>query len=225
MFKKEDALSKVIDQTNLRPELSLSELENLVKRCIDFQFCSLFIHPFHLEKAKEIVKGSKLKIGTVVAFPYGTNFKDAKILEAKLAQEKGADEIDMVMNIAAFKSKLFSLVEDELRAVIEASPNCVHKVIIETGLLTQKEMEIACRLMNNIKPDYVKTSTGITSRGVMVEDIEILRKNLNPEIRIKASGGIRNLKFVEELISAGASRIGTSTGFEIIREWREKYRD
>jgi deoxyribose-phosphate aldolase len=224
MFKQEAELAKIIDQTNLRPELSVNELENLVKSCIEFNFYSLFVHPFNLEKAKSIAKGSNLKIGTVVAFPYGANFREAKILESKLAQEKGADEIDIVMNIGAFKSKMFTLVEEELKGIIKASPNCIHKIIIETGLLTNEEMRIVCELMNNVKPDFVKTSTGITSRGVIIEDIEFLRENLNPEIKIKASGGIRNLKFVEDLVKAGASRIGTSTGFSIIQEWREKHR-
>ncbi|MCP2604653.1 deoxyribose-phosphate aldolase [Candidatus Aminicenantes bacterium AH-873-B07] len=221
MFKEEFELSRIIDQTNLKPELPQSELKNLVKKCIDYKFCTLFIHPFHLEKAKEFAKGSPLKIGTVVAFPYGANFKEAKILESKLAEESGADEIDIVMNIGAFKSGLFSVVEEELKAIFEASSTCVHKVIIETGLLSKKEMEIVCELMNKIKPDFVKTSTGITARGVTLNDVEFLRKNLNPKIKIKASGGIRTLKFVENLVKAGASRIGTSTGFEIIEEWRK----
>ena len=219
MFKKKIDLTGIIDQTNLRPELTQNELENLVKKCIEHRFCTLFIHPFHLERAKKLAGGSSLKIGTVVGFPFGANFKEAKILESKLAEEKGVDEIDIVMNISAFKSGYFSIVEEELKEIFEASPSCIHKVIIETGLLTAKEMEIVCELMNKIKPDFVKTSTGISARGVTINDIVFLRKNLISEIKIKASGGIRSLKFVKELVSAGANRIGTSTGFQIIEGW------
>ncbi|MCP2520069.1 deoxyribose-phosphate aldolase [Candidatus Aminicenantes bacterium AC-335-K20] len=223
MFKEKSELTSIIDQTNLRPELSQNELEDLVKKCIEYKFCTLFIHPFHLEKAKRFSEGSSLKIGTVVGFPFGANFKEAKILESKLAEERGADEIDIVMNISAFKSGYFSIVEEELREIFEASTSCIHKVIIETGLLSEKEMEVVCNLMNKIKPDFVKTSTGISARGVTVDDIVFLRKNLIPEIKIKASGGIRTLKFVEELVKAGANRIGTSTGFQIVEEWERNF--
>ena len=224
MFKEKFELSKIIDQTNLRPELSQNKLEDLVKECIEYKFCTLFIHPFHLEKAKKLAEGSSLKIGTVVGFPFGANFKEAKILEAKLAEERGADEIDIVMNISAFKTGYLSFVEEELKEIFEASPSCIHKVIIETGLLSEKEMGIVCELMNKLKPDFVKTSTGISARGVIVDDVKFLRKNLHPKINIKASGGIRNLKFIEELIKAGASRIGTSTGFQIIEEWEKAFK-
>jgi len=224
MFKEKFELSKIIDQTNLRPELSQNELEDLVKKCIEYKFCTLFIHPFHLKKAKKLAEGSSLKIGTVVGFPFGASFKEAKILEAKLAEERGADEIDIVMNISAFKSGYLSFVEEELKEIFEASPSCIHKVIIETGLLSEKEMEIVCELMNKLKPDFVKTSTGISTRGVTVDDVKFLRKNLDPKINIKASGGIRDLKFIEELVRTGASRIGTSTGFQIIEEWGKAFK-
>ncbi|MFQ6084435.1 MAG: deoxyribose-phosphate aldolase [Candidatus Aminicenantia bacterium] len=221
MFNNEQELARIIDQTNLKPDLSQNELENLVEKCIQFKFHSLFIFPFHLEKAKEFSQGSSLKIGTVVGFPYGANFREAKIVEAELAQQKGADEIDLVINLGALKSGFFSYAKEELISIIEVSPKCLHKIIIETGLLTEKEMALVCDMMNEIKPDFVKTSTGITSRGVILEDVVFLKKHLIPEIKIKASGGIRNLKFVEQLVQAGASRVGTSTGFEIIQEWKK----
>lgn len=207
-------LAPYIEQTLLRPDVTKDDIQNLCLKAIDHKFYGVCIPPYYVRFAREIVKENSLKIVTVVGFPMGYQTVMSKVEEAKRAIQDGADEIDMVMNIAAFKSGEYNYVTEELENLIticrlKSKPL---KVIIETGLLNEDEIRKICEICTEVKIDFIKTSTGFNGEGAKLEHIKLLRKILPEKIKIKASGGIRQKKFAEKLIKAGAIRIGTSSG-------------
>lgn len=213
-------LNKYIEHTLLKPEATHAELIKLFDEAIEHEFLGICVNPVNVKFAKEYLKNTDVKIVTVVGFPLGASKSEVKAYEAKLAVEDGADEIDMVINVSLLKDKDFLAVQNDIEAVKDACGNKALKVIIETDLLTRDDIENACKLCINAKADFVKTSTGFVKSGVgaKVEDVELMHKLVSPfGMQVKASAGIRDKQKAIELINAGASRLGTSAGVEIVR--------
>jgi len=212
-------LAKRIDHTNLRPYASIDSIMETILEAKRYGFRGVCIPPVYVKKARDMLRGSEVKVITVIGFPLGYVPTKVKVLEAKIAEESGADEIDVVMNISAFKSKNYEFVLDDIRSVVE-SVSIPVKVIIETSYLTPKEIREASKIVMEGEAFCVKTNTGFGKRGVTVEDVRIIRGVIGTRLKIKASGGIRTLDQALELIKAGADILGTSTGTKIIDELR-----
>lgn len=213
-----------IDQTLLRPEATRQQVEELCTQAKEFGFAAVCIFPQWVSLVRRFLEGSPVKVCTVVGFPFGSNTQLAKTVEAAEALCRGAEEIDLVMNLGAFKSRDLRQVSREVEAVAElvnSGEGGVLKVILETGLLEEAEIEEAARLAEDAGAHFVKTSTGFGPSGARVEDVRRLRRILRPTTRIKASGGIRTVESAISLLQAGADRLGTSTGVELIQSWRQ----
>ena len=211
-----NSLSSLIDHTNLRPDALHSDIEILCKEAVQYKFASVCINPVYVSYAKSILKDENQKVCSVVGFPLGADSEEMKYAEARFLIFQGVDEIDMVMNIAFLKERKLDLVKNETKKVVEAADgNCV-KVIIETSLLNQDEKALACNIVMESGAAFVKTSTGFSSPGATLEDVRLIKKVVGDRVGIKASGGIKTKNEALEFIEAGASRIGTSRGVEII---------
>ena len=209
-------LNKYIDHTNLKPFATEQDIEKLCLEAKEHDFASVCINPCNIPMAVELLKGSDVKVCTVIGFPLGANSLMIKVAETVEAYNLGCDEFDMVINIGALKDKKYDYVRDEIAAVVEAAEGKCVKVIIETGLLTDEEKAIATRLSCEAGATFVKTSTGVSSTGATVEDVKIMKANVSNGVKIKASGGIKTREFADELVAAGAERIGTSSGIAIV---------
>ncbi len=215
-------INKFIDHTLLRTDAGGHEIIKLCNEAIQNNFASVCVNPTNIALAKKILSNSKVKVCAVIGFPLGANTNIIKVMEAKDAIEKGADELDVVINIAALKDNKYQYVLNELQAIKKITKNnVVTKAIIEVGLLNQEEVIKACEIAINSGFDFVKTSTGY-NKSVTVKDVEFIKKLFGNKIGIKASGGIRNSKFAIQLITAGATRLGTSSGVEIYNELKPK---
>ena len=211
-----NSLSSLIDHTNLRPDALHSDIEILCKEAVQYKFASVCINPVYVSYAKSILKDENPKVCSVVGFPLGADSEEMKYAEARFLIFQGVDEIDMVMNTAFLKERKIDLVKNEIKKVVEAGDgNCV-KVIIETSLLNQDEKALACNIVMESGAAFVKTSTGFSSSGATLEDVRLIKKLVGDRVGIKASGGIKTKNEALKLIEAGASRIGTSRGVEII---------
>ena len=211
-----NSLSSLIDHTNLRPDALHSDIEILCKEAIQYKFASVCINPVYVSYAKSILKDENPKVCSVVGFPLGADSEEMKYAEARFLIFQGVDEIDMVMNTAFLKERKIDLVKNEIKKVVEAADgNCV-KVIIETSLLNQDEKALACNIVMESGAAFVKTSTGFSSPGATLEDVRLIKKLVGDRVGIKASGGIKTKNEALKLIEAGATRIGTSRGVEII---------
>lgn len=210
-------IAKMIDHTALKPDVTKDQIEKLCEEAKEHGFWSVCVNPTWIKEVKNLLEGSDVKICTVIGFPLGATTSEVKALETKDAIEKGAHEVDMVINVGALKDGENSKVEEDIRAVVEAAKgNALVKVIIETSLLTDEEKRRACELSVKAGADYVKTSTGFSGGGATVEDIRLMRKVVGPETGVKASGGVRNTEDAESIIEAGATRIGASSGVAIV---------
>ena len=207
---------KTVDHTLLAQTATWEEIKEICDDAIKFQTASVCIPASYVKRAKDYVDG-KMAICTVIGFPNGNMTTKTKEFETKDAIENGADEIDMVINIGALKSRNLKLVEDDIKAVVEASGRKLVKVIIETCLLTDEEKVEACQLAKLAGVDFVKTSTGFSTGGATIEDIELMREAVGPTMGVKASGGARTLEAAQAFIKAGATRIGTSSGVAIMK--------
>ena len=211
-----NSLSSLIDHTNLRPDALHSDIEILCKEAVQYKFASVCINPVYVSYAKSILKDENPKVCSVVGFPLGADSEEMKYAEARFLIFQGVDEIDMVMNTAFLKERKIDLVKNEIKKVVEAADgNCV-KVIIETSLLNQDEKALACNIVMESGAAFVKTSTGFSSSGATLEDVRLIKKVVGDRVGIKASGGIKTKNEALKLIEAGATRIGTSRGVEII---------
>jgi deoxyribose-phosphate aldolase len=181
---------------------------------------AICIFPSYIPMARDLLKDSRVKIATVIAFPFGVTFTDIKEAEMRACAARGGDEMDFVINIAALKSGDDKSVEDEMHHLTARARTLgvSTKFIIETAYLTEDEKVRVCKIANRVKPDFMKTSTGYGPSGATVEDVRLMRSHLLPEIQIKAAGGIRNYAEAVQLLQAGASRLGTSSGIKIIEE-------
>lgn len=209
----------MIDHTLLKPEADVAQIEKLCKVAKEYQFKSVCIHPCWVKKAAEILDGSETIVCTVIGFPLGANTTETKVFETKKAIEDGASEIDMVLNIGFLKSGEDEKVKRDIEEVVQASKeHAIVKVIIETSLLNKQEKIRACELAKLAGADFVKTSTGFSSGGATLEDIQLMRATVGPEMGVKASGGVRSHQQALDFIQAGATRIGTSDGVGLLDE-------
>ncbi|MFS0822648.1 deoxyribose-phosphate aldolase [Bacillus sp. 1P02SD] len=210
-------IAKMIDHTALKADTTKTQIEKLCAEAKEYGFMSVCVNPTWVETAANLLKDSEVKVCTVIGFPLGASTSATKAFETKDAIEKGATEVDMVINIGALKDQNDELVETDIRAVVEAAKGkALTKVIIETCLLTDEEKVRACELAVKAGADFVKTSTGFSTGGATVEDIRLMRKTVGPDIGVKASGGVRDAKGTQDMIDAGATRIGASSGVAIV---------
>ncbi|MGQ7461488.1 deoxyribose-phosphate aldolase [Streptococcus suis] len=210
-------LNKYIDHTILKPETTKEQVDQILVEAKEYDFASVCVNPTWVAYADQELKDSDVKVCTVIGFPLGANTPALKAFETKDAIENGADEIDMVINIGALKSKNYDLVLEDIQAVVDASGDKLVKVIIETCLLTDEEKVKACQLSKEAGADFVKTSTGFSTGGATVEDVALMRKTVGPDMGVKASGGARSYEDAIAFIEAGASRIGASSGVAIMK--------
>ena len=210
-------IAEHIEHTLLKPEATVQDIINLCQEAKDAGLFGVCINPCYVALAKHLLTGTKIKIITVIGFPLGATYPEVKALETKMAIENHADEIDMVMNISAFKTGNYDAVIADIKQVVEAAKPYPVKVIIETCLLTDTEKHKAAQLVAQAGASFVKTSTGFSSGGATVEDVKILRQEADKGgIGVKAAGGIRDAAMAEAMLAAGADRIGTSAGPKIV---------
>ena len=209
--------SKYIDHTILKPNATSDQIIKLCEEAVANDFASVCINPCWIPTAKAALAGSDVKLCVVVGFPLGAMTTEAKVFETKDAIEKGAQEVDMVINVGALKSGNADLVESDIRAVVEASGDKLVKVIIEACLLTDEEKVLACQLAQKAGADFVKTSTGFSTGGATLPDVQLMRQTVGPDMGVKAAGGARSYADAVAFVEAGATRIGTSSGVAILK--------
>lgn len=209
-------IANKIDHTVLKPEAGKDVVVRYCQEAREHGFSSVCVNSVYVPLVKKSLAGSDVKVCSVVGFPLGAMSTRAKAFEAKCAVEDGADEIDMVIHIGALKDGDFQAVEEDIRAVVEASAPALVKVIVETCLLTKEEIKKACRLSEQAGAAFVKSSTGFSTGGATLEDIRLMKASVSSKMQIKASGGIRTKAFAEELLEAGADRIGAGNGMLLL---------
>ncbi|NWG07227.1 MAG: deoxyribose-phosphate aldolase [Chloroflexi bacterium] len=219
VIPQDQALAKMIDHTLLKPDATQQEIAQLCFEAKKYGFASVCVNPTWVELCAQLLKGSPVKVCTVVGFPLGATSSETKAFETETAIRQGATEIDMVINIGALKARDLETVAKDIRGVVQVahSHGVLVKVIIETVLLTNEEKTIACLLSKEAGADFVKTSTGFAGGGATVHDVELMRKTVGPQMGVKASGGVRTFEDAANMIKAGATRIGASAGVKIIQ--------
>ena len=210
--------NKMIDHTVLKADTPLETVKRICDEAMEYGFASVCINPCHVAYCADYLKDSDVNVCTVIGFPLGANTSAVKAFETKDAIANGADEIDMVMNIGALKDKNYDLVRDDVKAVVEAANGTLVKVILETCLLTEDEIKKACELCVEAKADYVKTSTGFSTRGATIEDVRIMKEAVHGKAKVKAAGGVRTPEDMVKIVAAGADRIGTSAGCSLVKK-------
>lgn len=208
----------MVDHTNLKQGTLVQDFENLCAEAVKYGFKSVCVHPSQIQTCKELLKGTDVLVCTVVGFPLGENTTEVKAFEASDAAAKGVDEIDMVISNSMAKRGEFEAITKEINAVFDAAPNCLHKVIIETCLLTKEEIVEVTKAVCASKAHFVKTSTGMCGQGATVENVALMKSVVGEEKLIKAAGGVGGAKDAIAMIEAGASRLGTSKGGIIASE-------
>lgn len=213
-------VSGKIDHTLLKPDASRDDIRRICEEAKKYCFASVCINPWYVPLAAELLRGTPVKVCTVVGFPLGATLPHVKIFEAEQAIKLGAQEIDMVINVGALKSGQDEVVESDVRGVVEACHRggAICKVILETALLTPDEKVRGSQACKNAGADFVKTSTGFSTGGATAEDVALMRAVVGKEIGVKAAGGVRNLDDLKKMVSAGATRIGASASVRIMEE-------
>ncbi|MBC7827906.1 MAG: deoxyribose-phosphate aldolase [Chitinophagaceae bacterium] len=213
-------IASFIDHTILKPTTTNQEVKDLCREAIEYGFAAVCIPPPLVKNAKIYLKGSDVKIATVIGFPFGYSTAKAKIFETQQAIEDGAHEMDFVINLIALRSHAWTYLESEVKYIVQAvhKNECLLKVIIESGILTNEEIVQCCEIYAKAEVDFVKTSTGYAEKGASLEAVQLMREILPSSVRIKASGGIRNYTFARQLIEAGADRLGCSASVAIVNE-------
>lgn len=211
-------LAKYIDHTMLKPDTTLEEIDVLCDEALEHGFAAVCINPYWVKRSAEKLRGSNVKVCTVIGFPLGASTADVKAAETRRALRDGAREVDMVINVGALKSGQHDIVLKDIERVVDAARDAgaITKVILETALLTDEEKVIASSLAKRARADFVKTSTGFGGGGATVYDVALMRETVGPEMGVKASGGVRTLEDAEDMIAAGATRIGASAGVQIV---------
>jgi deoxyribose-phosphate aldolase len=209
-------LARYIDHTLLRPEATPEDIEGHCGEAVAHSFKAVCINPVHIPLARELLVGSEVLVCSVVGFPLGANSKDMKVAETVSAIEAGCDEIDMVLQVGAMIAGRHDLVEAEIRSVKRVAGDRCVKVILETSLLSNEQIAIACQIAEGAGADFVKTSTGFGSRGASIGDVLTMRQSVSSSMGVKASGGIATIEAVRSMLAAGANRIGTSAGVAIL---------
>ena len=211
-----NAIQTYIDNTALKPDCTPDVIEKLCAESIVYGCASVCVIPAYVPLVAELLKGTEVKVCTVIGFPLGMNASEVKAFEASYAEKQGAEELDMVINVGMLKAGNDEYVQKDIEAVVKASNGKLVKVIIETCLLTDEEKVRACKLAKAAGADYVKTSTGFSTGGATTHDIALMRETVGAEMGVKASGGIRDYETAKAMIEAGASRIGASSGKKIV---------
>ena len=214
-MKIEEILSKC-DHTLLKQDATWPQIKQICDDAVKFNTASVCIPQCYVQEAHKYMPN--LNICTVIGFPNGNSTTESKVFEAKDAIEKGAIEIDMVINIGKLKDKQYDYVENEIKALRDATEGKILKVIIETCLLTDEEKIKMCEIVTNAKADFIKTSTGFSTGGATFEDIELFSKHIGPNVQMKAAGGISSIDDAEKFIELGATRLGTSRIVKIAKE-------
>ena len=217
-------LAAYIDHTVLKPTTTIGDVEKICAEAIKYQFAAVCVPPLYVKKAKKLLGDSSIKVATVIGFPFGYAAIEAKVAELVLAIIDGADELDVVINISAIKNNDWQFLANEINSIlpIVKNKNKLIKVIIESGILTDEEIVKCCDLYGAAGVDFLKTSTGYAEKGATVEAVQLMRKHLADNVRIKASGGIKNYPFAKQLIDAGANRLGCSSSLSILKEATEQ---
>lgn len=211
-------IASYIDHTLLKAESTKEQIVGICREAAQYEFASVCVNPAWVETAASELQESKVKVCTVIGFPLGASTSETKAFETQDAISKGAEEIDMVINIGALKSGNNDQVRKDIEAVVKAAKDqAIVKVIIETSLLTDEEKVQACRLAKEAGADFVKTSTGFSTGGATAEDVKLMRETVGAELGVKASGGVRSLEDLQAMIDAGATRIGASSGVQIMQ--------
>lgn len=216
---QDPSMSSYIDHTLLKPEATPDQIATLCEEARQYKFASVCVNPVNVQQCADLLRGSSVKVCSVIGFPLGATMTEVKVYETIKAMERGANEIDMVINIGALKARKLDLVARDIREIVTA----VHerggllKVIIETALLTDEEKVIACLLSKEAGADFVKTSTGFSTGGATIQDVALMRRVVGPSIGVKAAGGIRSREDAENMVSVGATRLGASAGVKIIK--------
>ncbi len=211
-------LASYIDHTLLKPEATKQQIRKLCEEALTYHFYAVCVNSFHVATCTEILRNTKVKIACVVGFPLGANEASVKSYEATRAITLGAHEIDMVLNIGALKAKDYSFVEKEILEIVRVAKGNPVKVILETSLLTAEEKIKACEISMQAGAHFVKTSTGFNGGSALVEDVQLMKNTVREKALVKASGGIKNFQSAVALINAGASRLGTSAGVQLITD-------
>lgn len=207
---------KLFDHTILKADATKAAVDKICKEAKEYNFASVCVNSYYTAYVAEQLKGTDVMVCTVIGFPLGQMSTKAKCAETRLAVEDGAQEIDMVLNVAALKDQDYDVVREDIRLVKEACGEAHLKVILETCLLTKEEIVKACELSKEAGADFVKTSTGFSTGGAKEEDVALMRKTVGPDMGVKASGGIRDKETAEKMVAAGANRLGTSATIAII---------
>jgi deoxyribose-phosphate aldolase len=210
-------VARMIDHTLLKPDATDDQIAQLCYEARKYEFASVCVNPTHVNLCAELLRGSPVKVCTVIGFPLGASSTNVKVFETETAIREGATEIDMVINIGALKARDYDLVAKDINAVVRMAhaSGALVKVIIETALLTDEEKETASLLTKQAGADYVKTSTGFSGGGATIEDVELMRRTVGPEMGIKAAGGVSSYDDAVKMVAAGATRIGASAGVKI----------
>lgn len=208
---------KFIDHTQLKSESTREQIDKIINEAKEYGFKSICVNPTHVKYSAEQLKGTDVLVCTVIGFPLGASTKEVKAFETKNAIENGASEIDMVINIGALKDGRLDEVKDDIESVVKASNGKTVKVIIETVLLTDEEKVTACKIAKEAGADFVKTSTGFAGGGATASDVKLMKDTVGEALEVKASGGVRNLEDFNNMLEAGATRIGASAGVQIIQ--------
>ena len=211
-------INKLIDHTLLKADATKAEVTQVLAEALKYDFASVCIQPCHVSYAAQYLKGSDVKVCTVIGFPLGANTSAVKAFETADAIQNGADEIDMVINIGALKDGQDETVLNDIVAVVREAQDKTVKVILETCLLSEEEIVKACQLCMQAKADFVKTSTGFSTGGATIENVRIMKAAIDDTMQVKAAGGIRTYEDLLKMVEAGASRIGTSAGCSIMQK-------
>jgi deoxyribose-phosphate aldolase len=211
-------LAGFIDHTVLQPDTTKETIRRFCREAVEYGFAAVCFNPIHVRLAAGLLEDTRVKVCTVVGFPLGAATPLVKAVETRDAVAAGAREVDMVINVGALKERDLDLVEKDIRGVVDAAGDrALVKVIIETCLLTDEEKVIACEIAKRAGARFVKTSSGFSKGGATVEDVALMKKTVGPDMGVKASTGVRTAELARRMIEAGASRIGTGSGLNILR--------
>ncbi|HEV2488625.1 MAG TPA: deoxyribose-phosphate aldolase [Candidatus Acidoferrales bacterium] len=213
-------IARLIDHTLLKPDATREQVRKLCEEAAKFCFASVCVNPWYVSLAAELLRGTAVKVCTVVGFPFGATLPQVKIFETEEVTKQGAQEVDMVLNIGALKSGQDEIVESDIRGVVEASHRggAICKVILEMAMLTTEEKVRGCIAAKNAGADFVKTSTGFGPGGATAEDVALMRAVVGSEVGVKAAGGVRSLEDLQKMVQAGATRIGASASVKILEQ-------
>ena len=215
-------INKLIDHTLLKAFATESDIKKLCEEALKYDFASVCVNPSNVALASSLLKNSDVKVCTVIGFPLGANTIEVKAFETKDAVKNGATEIDMVINIGKAKDHDYEYILEEIRNVVDSADGNLVKVIIETCYLDKEEMEEVCHMASLAGANFVKTSTGFGTAGAKAEDVKLMKASIPSTMEVKASGGIKTLKDLQEMVNAGATRIGASSGAAILKEYEER---